>query len=88
MHLVVSVCPCVRVLSVLSRLNRLTNDLAAKNNKSHYYSKAFVCMSVFRGRLRIIALMRSSGFHFYWEGHLFVGNHLTHLGLLRFLFKD
>ncbi len=28
---------------------------AAKSNKSHYQSKVFVCVSVIRGRMRIIA---------------------------------
>ncbi len=34
---------------------------AAKSNKSHYQSKVFVCVSVIRGRIRIIAWMRSIG---------------------------
>ncbi len=35
---------------------------AAKSNKSHSQSKEFVCVSVIRGHLRIIARMRSIGF--------------------------
>ncbi len=65
MHLVASVCPSV-CLSVLSRLNRLTNDFnllsAAKGNRSHYQSKVFVCVSVIMGRIMIIARMKSIGF--------------------------
>ena len=41
-------------LSVLSRLNRMTYDL-------DYQSKVDVCVSVIRGRIRIIARMRSIG---------------------------
>ncbi len=35
---------------------------AAKSIKSHYQSKVFVCVSVIRGCIRIIARMRSIGF--------------------------
>ena len=34
---------------------------AAKSNKSHYQRKVFVCVSVNRGRIWIIARMRSIG---------------------------
>ncbi len=35
---------------------------AAKSNKSHYQSRVFVCVSVIRGRIRIITRMWSIGF--------------------------
>ncbi len=51
-----SVCPfvglCVRGSALPS---------AAKSNKSHYQSKVFVCVSVIRRRIRIIARARSIG---------------------------
>ena len=34
---------------------------AAKSIRSHYQSKVFVCVSVIRGRIRIIVQMRSIG---------------------------
>ena len=52
-HLVASVCLSV-CLQTFSRLN-----------KSHYQSKAFLCVSVIRGHIRIIVQMRSIGFWFY-----------------------
>ncbi len=68
MHLVASVCLSVRPSVcpfVLSWLNRLIRgsalSSAAKSNKSHYQSKVFVCVSVIRGRILIIARMRSIG---------------------------
>ena len=56
MYLVASVCLSI-CLSPLSRMNR-----AVKSNKSHYQSKVFVCVSIFSGRMRIIAQMRSISF--------------------------
>ncbi len=35
---------------------------AAKSNSSHYQSNVFVCVSMIRGRMRIIARMQSIGF--------------------------
>ncbi len=35
---------------------------AAKSIRSHYKSKVFVCVSVIRGRIRILLRMRSIGF--------------------------
>ena len=35
---------------------------AAKSNKSHYQSKVFVCVSVIRGCIQIIAWIQSIGF--------------------------
>ena len=35
---------------------------AAKSTRSHYQSEVFVCVSVIRGRILIIAWMRSIGF--------------------------
>ncbi len=40
---------------------------AAKSNSSYYQSDVFVCVSVIRGRMRIIARMRSIGFSFKWN---------------------
>ncbi len=34
---------------------------AAQSNRSHYQFKAFVCVSLISGRMRIIARMRSIG---------------------------
>ena len=34
---------------------------AAKNNRSHYQSTVFVCVSVISGRMRIIARMQTVG---------------------------
>ncbi len=42
----------------------LTLQSAANSNKSHYQSKVFVCVSVIRGHVQIIAWMRSISFKF------------------------
>ncbi len=40
---------------------RLFLPSAAKSIRSHYQSKVFVCVSVIRGRIRIIVRLRSIG---------------------------